>query len=756
MSAVAAGNPRAAEVQLKNLLQGDPDNVEGRLLLGSVLVDIDSAAAEHHLRRAADLGADPLTTRIPLLRALLGQSKFMEVLAQIAAAQSVDGALRVELLRIAAAAHRGLGAFTESEAAYRAALGLDPQSVPLREDLAAVLIEAEKFGEAEQVLREVLAEEPRLATAHMLFGQLASKTLRHAEAERQYSEALALAEATPRLPTYASALAGLIDSQLSLRKVAEAEGNADKLLALYPGSPLAGYLKAYLEFVQGRLDAAEQRIERVLVDGSEFAPARALLGAIHSAKGRFGQAESNLRAALASSPGNVVARLWLAEVYLRQGKSEAARDLLINDSIDRSPLAAALAARASIALGADELAAEMFERSEQSAPASLRELGDLANVYVAAGEWDRVLRVLQRAVDELGDAPSVDYMLTMVQLQRGDYASAMANAQRLVEHLPDEAWPLVLAANTALLNGDVASAKRMLDTVVTREPRHAPAFAGLAQVAMAEARFDDVATNVRRAIELEPSQRAMLLAFVLRSVQRRDSTEAQRWVAAAPDEPLRWLLQGELDLAEGRKADAVVRLGQAFEVAPTAGLALRLSAVLRDTGGRADAPLRSWLADHPRDAGINLALATLLVESGVNDEAIALYETALEAKPGLVTALNNLAWLYGERGETDRAIALARRARDGSPTDPLVADTLGWLYMKRGDAKSALPLLTDAAGRRPDQLEIRFHHAEALAATGSESAAIEVLESILATAQRFPSRTDAARRLAALRAEVSN
>src|SRR4029453_12798517 len=67
--AIAAGEFRTADIHLKNLLQQQPDNADGRLLLGEVSLALgDPAAAEQNLRRALDLGGDPSGIQLPLLR----------------------------------------------------------------------------------------------------------------------------------------------------------------------------------------------------------------------------------------------------------------------------------------------------------------------------------------------------------------------------------------------------------------------------------------------------------------------------------------------------------------------------------------------------------------------------------------------------------------------------------------------------------------------------------------------------------------
>jgi tetratricopeptide (TPR) repeat protein len=66
------------------------------------------------------------------------------------------------------------------------------------------------------------------------------------------------------------------------------------------------------------------------------------------------------------------------------------------------------------------------------------------------------------------------------------------------------------------------------------------------------------------------------------------------------------------------------------------------------------------------------------------ERAIALYEQALEADPGLALAWNGLSVAWRLRGDLDRAIEAARRLAELEPDDPLSHTNLSILYQARG------------------------------------------------------------------------
>ena len=78
------------------------------------------------------------------------------------------------------------------------------------------------------------------------------------------------------------------------------------------------------------------------------------------------------------------------------------------------------------------------------------------------------------------------------------------------------------------------------------------------------------------------------------------------------------------------------------------------------------------------------------------------------------------------------------------PDNPEILDTVGWIHVQQGKAADGLPHLARAAAAQPDNGEISYHWAVALAETGDARQARDVLSKLLEGTASFPSR-DAAR-----------
>src|SRR5712691_7408599 len=96
------------------------------------------------------------------------------------------------------------GRYREAELAYREAIGLRPDDVKLRLDLALVLRRQRRSADAEAILRDVVALRPDLASAHAELGAVLFELGRYREA------AVAFREATRVRPDFARAHLGTV------------------------------------------------------------------------------------------------------------------------------------------------------------------------------------------------------------------------------------------------------------------------------------------------------------------------------------------------------------------------------------------------------------------------------------------------------------------------------------------------------------------------------------------------------------------
>ena len=161
-----------------------------------------------------------------------------------------------------------------------------------------------------------------------------------------------------------------------------------------------------------------------------------------------------------------------------------------------------------------------------------------------------------------------------------------------------------------------------------------------------------------------------------------------------------------------------------------------------DDGGAREA-LEEATALDGRLLGLNFMLAGLYEKAKEYDKAVARYRKILGGAPGMVPALNNLAYALGVYLASPReALPLAERAYGLAPNSPAIADTLGWIHHLLGDDTQASRFLGEALGLSPKSSDIQFHAAVVFAAVNDRDAARRALARALELDPELQNRED--------------
>ncbi len=491
-----------------------------------------------------------------------------------------------------------------------------------------------------------------------------------------------------------------------------------------------------MEVEQGNLDSAGRRLDALVANMPTIAPANRVLGIVNGRRGQYRQAQMYLQSAINQAQDRR-AVLHLAKLHLDNGDPAAARESLQRMLAPQQQLSDtllyALAARLGLQILEDGLAAEFLEVGLEASSGEMQELLALASVYSQSGEVERAQALLQEQSEGDGDAAWIaTFGLALTQLQQGQLDAADQTAARLAEMLPTSAHPQNLRGMIAGSKQDFGTAIEYFSAALSIEAEYIPALMNRGQLYGRQGRLDDAVRDYRAVLDIDANNAAALLALAELDIASRNYGQAKEWLDRAPESARRMQLRGAIALAEGQPALAADIFQQVFEQEPSAQHAVQAySMALRASLEEPEAVLRTWLAEHPRDAAVNFTLGSYLLDIGNHREATERFEAVVAVNPGHAPALNNLAWLYGEAGD-GRAMEFAERAYTAAPDNPAIADTLGWLRVQNGDARNGLPLIEQSHRAIPDNAEIHYHFASALAATGQNQRAAEELQRLLA------------------------
>jgi putative PEP-CTERM system TPR-repeat lipoprotein len=715
---LAKGERSTALIELKNVLQENPDNGEARFLLGKAsLEQRDFAGAQKELRRALELN-QPADQVLPLLAQAMTELGQQEGLIKEFGERKLDAPLaQASFQSILGDAYLSRNEPAAAAAAYAAALQAQPDFTPAQLGQATLLAREGKYDESLARVDAILAATPKSAKAHSLRSSLLLVRNDPAGARK------ALEAAIEADPDYLPARVALI-SLLTHERDFEAAGKAvESTRKAAPRDLQVNYLDASLAFRKGELERARQQLQQVLKVVPNHLPSIVLLGAIDLREKKFTEAEANLRRAVSLAPNLVAPRLLLVQAYLRMGQPAKARDALqpvLAGGMPQDPKVQMLAGETFLANGEVQRAAEFYQA------ASKADKGDqavartrLGQIALATGKSDQGFRELEAASELDAGQYQADLALITGYLRRNEVDKAMEAVKALEKKQPNNPLTFQLYGVVNLARKDTAAARRSFDKALELQPNYLPAAFNLAMLDLAEKRPEDARKRYEAMIAKDAKNDQLYLA--LADLQARTGAEPkafgetlQRAVNANPQSALAQLSLIEFHL-RSKDAKAAVAAAQSAQAAlPNDPRILEASAVALEAAGEVNQAIEAYnkvAALQPQSPQPLLRLAGLYVRQKNYNNAIEAMRRVQKLAPGDPGLLPQVVQLYLAAGRPEDALGEVREVQRRHPKLALAHAMEGEIYARRGSFADAERALREALRLEPkaDVVARRLH-----------------------------------------------
>ena len=220
--------------------------------------------------------------------------------------------------KILGAVLKQIGRISESLAAMKKSVHIDPQDAEAHSNLGVTFLELGRLDEAEASYRLSIALKPDYAGAHSNLGNTLQKLGRLLEAEISYTNAIALK------PDYAEAHYNLGITRRKLGKLDESEVSLRQAIALKPdfAEAYSNLGNALLEL--GRSNEAEASLRQAIALKSDFPEAHNNLANTLVELGRLVEAEASYTQAITLKPGYTGALRNRWDLLFSQKRYEAA------------------------------------------------------------------------------------------------------------------------------------------------------------------------------------------------------------------------------------------------------------------------------------------------------------------------------------------------------------------------------------------------------------------------------------------------
>lgn len=465
---------------------------------------------------------------------------------------------------------------------------------------------------------------------------------------------------------------------------------------------------------------------------SESHPNKSAAAALSAAKAQLARqdlagAEASLWAVLGSDPNNVDALAMLAAIRGRQQRFPEAESLF-RRVVQLNPKSAPAHRGLGDALIAQNKGAEAIEQykaASELAPQDARLKSELAQLYVASGEFEQALSTLDgipqarlpvealpvKAAALLAVGKKSEAVGLIKQARQSPGAELDLAEVFLEGNLPDPALQCLELASVGLKRrparfyylkgralqgkGETQAALSSLKQALDADPKSAQTMVALAEVYSSQNKHAEAVVALEKARAIDANSLPVLRHLVVEATKARDSKRAIDAASAlsdlSPNNPDDLYLAGAAMLEQNvRGASSVLEKYVALRTDNARGwMGLGMAYVQQDRYADARKPLERAVQLDPTLAEAEYELGLVAKNEAKTDEAIQHLLRAVQLQPQHAAALRTLGNLYLQSADLEKAREALERAEAIDPNNLQTEYDLGLVLNKLGKTELA-------------------------------------------------------------------
>jgi tetratricopeptide (TPR) repeat protein len=718
---------REASILYQKAIAKDKTNAEAYYRQGlNLLDDGNPVEASKYFRRAIDLKPSNTDAEVKLAEIYLGAyasnpSKFKNLLSD---AKDLDSKIlkqnpnSFDGTRIQALLYLADNDRDQALASFAKANAIKPHSRELVGGYAQTLAGAQRFGEAEALVRDMLAHDKTWGPGYDFLYIVYSRQNDKAKAEN------VLQERVQNDPSSPVAVQNLSNYLLLTNRYDEAEALMKRTLNDKKSFPAGREMLGDFYMRAKKFDQALQQYQAGAKEDSKNAlQYRQRIVAVYQATGRRDDALKLAKTLASDNPKDATASEVYSSLLLQNGsKTEVSKSVdELKTLVGNNPSDGALhfqLARAYFGLGQmDKALGEALESiQDESKNKVVRPIVLLgartlaARVYEDRGDHVKAIEQTEAVLSSNPKLPDARLIRDRALIGTNQIEKAQTDLEALVQEVPAMNDAHLQLAGLYVLGKQYDKANAEFDRVWKSNPPDTRGLLGLQAVKLAQGKGSEAVAALRDLVQKNPdvpAYREQLASF--------ETTAGAQTVRSNPAGAKQLFEQAADNYKELLKINS-----------KSADLWLRLGMIQRQLG-QFDQALGSFEEASkvdPKNVNVLLNQAMLQEAAGKKSAASDTYNRILGLDPENPLALNNIAFIEAEKGTNlDQAMTFAQRAKKRVPNSPDISDTLGYVYLQKNLNSEALRIFRQVVQQNPQNPTYHFHLAMALLKEGDKQGA---------------------------------
>jgi len=683
-------------IELKNLLQDDPENASARFLLGrTYLEQMNVLAAIKELKKTQQLGAPAKQWAVPLTRSYFLAGDTDNTIAQLDHLESISQDQQSELLAIIGHAQLAQNLIIDGKDTFQQALSIKDNAYA-KVGLARIAMFEKENDQASSLLQEALSLEPNNLDALITSSQLLASQERFEEAIKPLNHALTI---NPQLQS-----ARMMRSELYIRtnQLEKARNEANTLLKQNPNNGLAHFTLSRLQLDAQQHSKAQTSAEKALRSMPQHLMTHFILGATHYAQKNFEQAQFYLEKFVAAQPDHLIATRLMGAIYLQLQDTNSAIDLLSgfvkHSDTNDAPLLNLLG-RAYLQSGDYTRGTEMLNRALEIDPNIQNTRTQLAIGQIASGDINTAIIQLENAITLPDATEQTSIMLILSYLNQQQHDKAFEAIGKASKQYPKNAVFINLKGMTHESQQNFDAARLAYQQALKINNEFIPSLLALAKLELTNQQLTPAQEHLNNALKINSNHLQSLLLMAQLEGMQNNTAPMVKWLEKARDRnpeayaPVNLLVSYYLQSTNVDKARNEASRFYADQSKNPGSLSLmaRVS-IAAGENDKARSYLQDIIANNSKDISHRLQLAQLQINDKQYSDALSHLDAVLALQPAHPAALSSRTGILIEQQRFDETQQAIKTFNDNYPDSFMGPRLLGDLLIaqkQKNDATAA-------------------------------------------------------------------